>query len=64
MNLLNRFNKNYLKNVMLVLAIATMTLLLIPTPVLAADPPRWTYGGAENPTQWGVLSNFCVTSVT
>ncbi|MCY7332620.1 MAG: hypothetical protein LH649_08155 [Pseudanabaena sp. CAN_BIN31] len=49
---------------MLVLAIAIMTLLLISTPVLAANPPRWTYGGAENPTQWGVLSNFCVTSVT
>jgi carbonic anhydrase len=50
-------NKNHAKSLLPLIAIAIMTLLLIATPVLAANPPRWTYGDAENPTQWGVLSD-------
>jgi carbonic anhydrase len=53
---MNLLNKNYVKNVMLLLAIAAT--LLVATPVLAAvNSPYWSYGGAENPTQWGKLSD-------
>ena len=49
-----------LKNVVSLFAIAIVTLLLISTPVLAGSgAPQWSYGGSENPTQWGKLSkNF------
>jgi carbonic anhydrase len=53
---MNLLNKNYVKNVMLLLAIAA--ILLVATPVLAAvSSPYWSYGGVENPTQWGKLSD-------
>lgn len=55
---MNLLNKNYVKNVMLLLVIVIVTTLLISTPVLAAfGSPLWSYGGSENPTQWGKLSN-------
>lgn len=50
--------KSYVKNVMLLFAIAIVTTLLISAPVLAAiGTPYWSYGGTENPTQWGKISN-------
>jgi carbonic anhydrase len=52
---MNLLNKNYVKQVMLLFAIALTTLLI--TPVFAAvGSPHWSYGGTENPTQWGKLS--------
>ena len=51
-------NKNYVNHVMLLLAIAIAAILLVETPVLASvGSPQWSYGGLENPTQWGKLSN-------
>jgi carbonic anhydrase len=55
---MNLLNKNYVNHVMLLLAIAIAAILLIATPVFAAvGSPHWSYGGSENPTQWGKLSN-------
>lgn len=59
---MNLLNKSYVKNVGLLFAIAilsfSLSLLLISTPILAASgTPHWSYGGSENPTQWGKLSN-------
>lgn len=55
---MNLLNKNCVKNVMLLVAIAIVTTLLISPPVLAAvGSADWSYGGLENPTQWGKLSN-------
>jgi carbonic anhydrase len=55
---MNLLIKSYVKNVMLLFAIAIFTTLLVSAPVLAAaDSPHWSYGGVENPTQWGKLSN-------
>ena len=54
---MNSLNKNYVKNMLLLLAIAITVLFLTSTPVLAGVSPHWSYGGAENPTQWGKLSN-------
>ena len=54
---MNLLNKNYVKNVMLLFAIAIVATLLMSAPVLAAvGSPNWSYGGVENPTQWGKLS--------
>ncbi|PZV19638.1 MAG: carbonate dehydratase [Pseudanabaena sp.] len=54
---MNLLNKSYFKNALLLLAIALATLIVITPPVLAATSPHWGYGGAENPTQWGKLSD-------
>jgi len=65
MNVLNQNYGNYVKNLLLLIAIAIGILLILVTlitPVLAASlpvtsPPVWRYGGVENPSQWGELSN-------
>lgn len=50
-------NTSHIKHVILLLAIAIVTTLLISLPVLAAvSSTHWSYGGTENPTQWGKLS--------
>jgi len=49
--------RNYGKKLMSLLAIALVTLAFLTTPVLAAKPPQWSYGGTANPTQWGKLSD-------
>jgi len=63
---MNVFNQNYGKNLLLLIAIAIGILLILVTPVSATplpvtrpvtSPPVWRYGGVENPSQWGELSN-------
>ncbi len=55
---MNLLIKSYVKHVMLLLAIAIAATWLISTPVFAAvGSPHWSYGGVDNPTQWGKLSN-------
>jgi carbonic anhydrase len=47
----------YFKKLFTPLAIAISFFLVMSSPVLAAQlPPHWSYGGTENPTQWGSIS--------
>jgi len=60
-NKFNTFNRISIKFLLLLLAIAVTSLLLRTTPVFAANSLHWSYGGVENPTQWGKLSNDFAT---
>ncbi|MEI6327814.1 MAG: carbonic anhydrase family protein [Pseudanabaena sp. ELA645] len=60
---MKKFNGIYLKylkhfkKLLSILAIAISLFLALSSSVLAAQlPPHWSYGGAENPTQWGNIS--------
>jgi carbonic anhydrase len=57
---MDKFNDSflkYLKKLLAPLAIAISLFLVLSSPVLAAQlPPHWSYGGTENPTQWGNIS--------
>jgi carbonic anhydrase len=53
---MNKLNQKRSKNVLLLLAIVIATLSTLSTSALAGETtPHWSYGGAENPTQWGRL---------
>lgn len=57
---MDKFNDSFLKyfkKLLAPLAIAISLFLVLSSPVLAAQlPPHWSYGGTENPTQWGNIS--------
>jgi carbonic anhydrase len=57
---MDKFNDSFLKyfkKLLAPLAIAISLFLVLSSPVLAAQlPPRWSYGGADNPTRWGSIS--------
>ena len=54
---MNSQNKSYGKKIILLLVmVIAMVTATLSTTAWAAETPRWSYGGAENPTQWGSLS--------
>ncbi len=56
---MSRISKNLLLCLSILLAITMISVMDLTSlsPVLAAElAPRWGYGGAENPTQWGSLN--------
>jgi carbonic anhydrase len=53
---MNTLNQHLIKKIVLVVIIVTATLFLSIPVLAAAGTAYWSYGGAENPTQWGKLS--------